>query len=230
MSQINVVIPSYDEYQNLQILVPQIINVLDTNKVDYIISIIDRVSSTDNTPNLAIDYEGKVKIINRYPSDSYGDAVRTGIAQCESQFIIFMDADGSHEPGFLIKLIEQKQNFDFVIASRYIDGGGSINGTILKLMSKIVNLSYRVILNIPAKDVSNSFKLYKTTLLKSLILTCKNFDIIEEIFFKCVRNNKNLKIIELPYYFKERMHGKTKRDLIKFSLSFLSTLIKLRFS
>ncbi len=230
MPQINIVIPSYNEYENLEILVPQIISVLDKSEISYKILLIDRKLSTDCTPKLEKQYPLRVKVINRKPADTYGDAVRTGIEHCDGDYIVFMDADGSHDPEFILKLIEQKHNADFVIASRYVAGGGSFNGPVLKFMSMMVNLSYRVILNIPAKDVSNSFKLYKASIIKPLNLKCSNFDIIEEVFFKAVKLNKNLKVIELPYFFKERLYGKTKRDLVSFSFSFLATLLRLRFS
>lgn len=229
MPALNVVIPAYNEYQNLEILVPQIIETLEKGNIDFSISLIDRVSQTDRTPELE-RLSPKVKVINRSPTDCYGDAVRTGIRASDGEHVLFMDADGSHDPAFILELLEEKEKGEVIIASRYIKGGGSFNGPLLKFLSLLVNLSYRIVLNIPAKDVSNSFKLYKSDVLKSLTLKCNNFDIIEEILHKALRKNKRMTIIEVPYFFKERMHGETKRDLVSFSFSFLATLIRLRFS
>ncbi|MEJ7740624.1 MAG: glycosyltransferase [Chitinophagaceae bacterium] len=229
MSNIDIIIPAYEEYENLQLLLPRIITVLDTAGLDYRVMLMDRVTSTDKTPELQLLHP-KVCVFNRYPTDSYGDAVRHGIRQSEAEYMLFMDADGSHDPEFILRLLEQKKNGEIIIASRYVEGGGSHNGPVLKFMSMLVNLSYRVILQIPAKDVSNSFKLYKSDILKPLLLKCNNFDIIEEILYKTLKVNKKIRIVEIPYFFKERIHGNTKRDLISFSFSFLYTLIRLRLS
>ncbi len=210
-------------------LLPRLLTSLDTTGLDYEILILDRTVSTDLTHTLQ-SLSPKIRIINRSPTDCYGDAVRSGIKHSDGAFILFMDADGSHDPEFIETMLKWRSSSDVVIASRYIQGGGSFNGPLLKLMSLMVNLSYSIILNIPAKDVSNSFKLYNREVLKSLTLRSNNFDIIEEILYKALKNNRNLKIVEIPYFFKERIHGTTKRDLLSFSFSFLITLIRLRLS
>ena len=98
------------------------------------------------------------------------------------------------------------------------------------MMSRILNIIYSLILNIPCKDISNSFKLYKKDQLTKLQLKCTNFDIIEEILFKLYNQNRNLKIKEIPFVFRKRNYGKTKRNLFLFILSFAKTIIKLRFN
>ena len=97
-------------------------------------------------------------------------------------------------------------------------------------MSRVLNFIYSVTLDIKCKDVSNSFKVYKTTQLKSLSLVCNNFDIIEEILYRLSKNNKALTIKEIPYYFRKRLHGQTKRRLLLFIITFIVTLFKLRFN
>lgn len=97
-------------------------------------------------------------------------------------------------------------------------------------MSKVLNIIYSVSLGLNCHDISNSFKLYKTNDLKAIELFSDNFDIIEEILFKLKIRNKSFRILELPYKFKKRIHGKTKRNLFKFILTFITTLYKLRFS
>jgi len=194
MPEVSVIIPAYEEFLNLELLLPKVIKTLDENNIDYSILIIDRVITKDRTAELEL-LNSKIKVINRSPTDTYGDAVRTGIKHSNSPYFVFMDADGSHDPEFIIQLLNLKDKGDVIIASRYVKGGGSFNGPVLQLMSMLVNLSYRIILNIPAKDVSNSFKLYKSSVLKPLFLKCNNFDVIEEILFKALKRNKALKII-----------------------------------
>jgi dolichol-phosphate mannosyltransferase len=97
-------------------------------------------------------------------------------------------------------------------------------------MSRIVNFTYSVVLGLPCKDVSNSFKLYNSTHLKKLTLRCENFDIVEEILFKILKENAKLKVKEIPFTFKQRLYGKTKRNLLLFIFTYIFTIIKLKFS
>ncbi len=140
-----------------------------------------------------------------------------------------MDADGSHSPEFVHYLYGYKDDYDIVMASRYINGGSTDNNGILIFMSHVTNIIYSVVLNLNYKDISNSFKLYRTSLLKERKLKCRNFDIIEEALYKIRKSHKDLKVIEIPYSFKERMFGHTKRKLVRFVISYLVTIVRLRF-
>ena len=222
------VIPAYLEEENLRLILPRISNVLRSMNIEYEILVIDTCEPVDQTRDVCAQYSD-VKYINRAPGNLYGDAVRTAIKEAKARYVLFMDADGSHTPEFIPILFDRRKDHDVVIASRYVNGGGTDNSKTLVMMSKIVNIIYSTVLNIKCKDVSNSYKLYKGDILKNLELYCNNFDIIEELLFKLKRRNKNLKICEVPYIFKARMFGHTKRNLIAFIFSFTFTLLRLRF-
>jgi len=228
MQDLCVVIPAYLEEENLKLILPRISNVLRSMNLEYEILVIDTCETMDQTNNVCAQFLD-VRYINRTPGNLYGDAVRTGIREADAHYVLFMDADGSHTPEFIPVLFNRRIDHDVVIASRYTKGGGTDNSKVLILMSKIVNTIYSAVLNIKCKDVSNSFKLYKGNLLKKVELHCKNFDIVEEMLFKLCRINRNLRICEVPYVFKMRMFGQTKRNLITFVISFAFTLLKLRF-
>ncbi len=115
-----------------------------------------------------------------------------------------------------------------VIGSRYIEGGFTENSPALILMSRILNMTYRIVLGLKFWDVSNSFKLYRAEQLKQLKLHCAHFDIVEEILFKMHRRFK-VNIIEVPITFKKRMFGESKRNLLLFIIEYVFTIIKLRF-
>ena len=97
-----------------------------------------------------------------------------------------------------------------------------------EFLSKTLNLFYSIVLNLNLKDVSNSFKLYETYKLKKLKLVCNHFDIIEEIIFKFKFKFKNAKIVEIPYHFKQRKYGKTKRNFF-IVVAYLFSILRLRF-
>ena len=226
--EISILMPAYSEEINLKKLLPEINAVMKHSGAVYEVLVIDTIKKMDFTEEVC--KVNRVSYINRENGNSYGDAVRTGLKHAKGRYVVFMDSDGSHSPEFIGKLMKYRSENDIVIASRYVDGGGTDNSKILILMSLIVNIVYSKFLGLGCSDVSNSFKLYRAEQLKSLKLFSSNFDIIEEILIKLKRRNNLLKIKEIPHYFKKRMFGKTKRNLMLFSLSYFCTLLKLKFS
>jgi dolichol-phosphate mannosyltransferase len=225
--KLSIIMPCYLEEENLRFLLPRLLKELTTIGDTFEILIIDTMQTMDNTQDVCNEY--KATHIPREGGNSYGDAIRTGIKYALGEYTIFMDADGSHSPEFVHNLYTFKNLYDIVIASRYITGGSTDNNRLLILMSYITNKTYSLVLNLQVKDISNSFKLYKTSFLKELTLKCKNFDIVEEILYKIKKNHQEIKILEIPYSFKERMFGHTKRNLFFFILTYIITIIRLRF-
>jgi len=219
--------PCYLEEENLRLLLPRLVKELTTIGDTFEILIIDTMQPMDNTKDVC--NANKATYILRETGNNYGDAIRTGIKYAQGEYTIFMDADGSHSPEFVHNLYKYKNEYDIVIASRYITGGSTDNNRLLILMSYITNITYSIVLNLHYKDISNSFKLYKTSSLKELTLRCKNFDIVEEILYKIKKYHKEINVLEIPYSFKERMFGHTKRNLFFFILTYIITIIRLRF-
>ncbi len=225
--QLSVILPAYNEEENLRLLVPRIRHACEELTDSFEILIVDTMAPMDGTPELC--EEQQVRYVPRSGGNAYGDAVRTGIGQSMGRSVIFMDADGSHPPHFLADLYRVRDQADIVVASRYVAGGFTENSKILVLMSWFVNIGYRLVLGLKCKDVSNSFKLYPGDALRALQLRCDNFDIVEEILVRIMRANPAFRILEVPFTFKKRMFGQTKRNLLAFIFSYTVTLMRLRF-
>jgi dolichol-phosphate mannosyltransferase len=223
---LSIILPAYSEGENLKEVLPRINKVCKQLLIDFEILVIDTQTPLDDSKSIC----GKHHAIylNRSCDNSYGSAVRTGISNARGKRTLFMDADGSHPPEFIENLVNEDASLDIVIASRYIEGGSTDNKKHLVLMSKLLNITISLLLGIQCKDISNSFKLYNTELLKKVHLTSDNFDIIEELLYKITINNKTIQVKEIPFNFQQRRHGKTKRNLPLFIASYLTTLIKLR--
>jgi dolichol-phosphate mannosyltransferase len=227
MPELSIVLPAYQEEENLRLLLPRIHDSLARLGVRGEIVVVDTMTPLDATADLC--RATGARYVPRAGGNTYGDAVRSGIAAVRAPLVVFMDADGSHPPEWIEKLHAFRDSHDVVIASRYVEQGFTENGATLVLMSRVLNWTYAFVLGIRCKDVSNSFRLYHTAQLKALTLRCNNFDIVEEILFKLVRHNRPLQIKEVPSTFKQRMFGKTKRNLLVFMATYIFTLIKLRF-
>jgi dolichol-phosphate mannosyltransferase len=226
--ELSLIIPAYKEAENLKIILPRINAVLRSLNINSEVLVVDTREPMDDAR--AVCEANQTAYYNREGANNYyGDAIKTAIKKADGKYILFMDADGSHDPEFIKNLYANKQGYDIVAASRYVAGGDNDNGKLSIFMSKMVNKIYSLVLDIKCQDISNSFKLYKATDLKALNLQCDNFDIIEEMMYKIKKKNGALNVKELPFLFKKRMFGNTKRNLLVFMMSYMRTLIKLRF-
>jgi dolichol-phosphate mannosyltransferase len=229
---IEINIPAFDENENLQLLIPQILEEVTRHQnFTFRVKVIVRNDEPQTTLDLLDDLG--VQGIRRQPDNSFGSAISTGIATISrfSTFVIFMDADGSHQPDSIIRLVNEakRSGADIVIASRYINGGKTENSMVLKLMSKILNKIFSLILGIGCKDVSTNFKIYKSDLVRDIELFCKNFDVVEELLLKVkIKSGPNFSFVEIPDHFQQRKFGESKRKLSVFIMSYIVTLAKLR--
>lgn len=225
--ELSVVLPSYQEEENLRNLLPRLLKTLQSLGISYEVLVIDTIDSLDATKEVC--ELNKVRYINRRGGNYFGCAVRTGIEEASGHYVLFMDADGSHPPEFISELFSFANTYEVVIASRYIDKGNTENNFALILMSRIVNWTFSIVLDLPFKDVSNSFKIYRGKQLKSLTLISNNFEIVEEVLVKLRRTYPSMRFKEVPFVFKKRMFGETKRNLFVFIITYVITIFKLRF-
>lgn len=223
---ISIVLPAYQEYENLKRILPIMTETLKNRS--YEIIVVDTISPMDDTKRLC--EENCVKYVLRKGGNSYGDAIRTGIEEANGKYMVIMDADGSHNPIDIIRLYNtiSTEEYDVVIGSRYCCGGNTDNPFILKFMSWALNVTYRILFNLKVKDVSNSFKAYKTEDLKGIPLECSDFDIVEEMIIKLNLKYSPIKVKEIPISFSKRNSGESKRDLRKFIRSYLTTIHRLK--
>lgn len=222
---LSIVIPAYLEEENLRLILPRLQDVITKLGLNGEVLVIDTAEPMDRTSEVCAQHGAKY--INRSGGNMYGAAIRTGLAAAVGRNLIMMDADGSHPPEFIIDLYKHVNEADIVVASRYIKGGATENPATLILLSHILNIIYSVCLGIKCKDVSNSFRLYNADKVRSLKLSCNNFDIVEEILVCASVADRNLKILEIPFIFKKRIFGRTKRNLVLFIFTFCTTLVRL---
>ena len=232
---ISVVMPCYKEADNLKVILPKLKNILSSISDNCEILVVDTIEAMDDTAQVCkdcndLDEPIKIRHIRREGGNLYGDAIRTGINSAIGEYIVIMDADGSHNPKDIVRLYKEchDNTNDVVIGSRYIKGGNTHNSFILKMMSYVLNFTYRVYFGLKVMDVSNSYRIYRSDKLKSIKLESDNFDLVEEILIKLKTKYPNIIIKEIPVYFNKRVYGESKRDLIKFIFSYIATMYRLK--
>ena len=213
--QISIIIPTYNESENIIKILHSIGEILPKNIPTQAIVVDD--NSPDGTGKLVDDYLKNVKkiadytieIIHRKAKDGLGSAILKGIQQAKGDTIVVMDSDFSHPPQIIPKLIEsiKKYQYDIAVASRYINGG-KIQGWSFKrkFMSKFATLIAKKGLGIDTKDPMSGFFAFKRNIIKGLNIDAIGYKILLEILVK----TRDANIKEIPYTFQDRELGDSK--------------------
>ncbi|MCX5713527.1 MAG: polyprenol monophosphomannose synthase [Candidatus Omnitrophica bacterium] len=204
---LTVLIPTFNEAENIAGLLQRIIAVLNNAGVVYEIIVIDD-ASVDSTPLLAentLGVRGRV-IRRRGVKRSLSLSVMDGINAAGGENIIVMDADGSHPPEVLPELIHcLKSGYELVVPSRYVKGGGVKDFPFTRrLISRFACSVGRSVTSI--NDTSSGFFGIKKSCLGGERLSPQGFKIGLEVFVKARYRN----FIEIPYIFENRKKGKSK--------------------
>lgn len=224
-NSMSIVLLAYGEADNLKVFLPRVIKSVEPLQIDYEILVIDAMVAVDISEEICI--ENNATYISQ-EEPGYGGAFRTGIKHASKSFICVLDVDGSHEPEVIPQLYAKiNSGYDMVIGSRYVKGGKTNDGQQSIIMSKLLNNTFRFFLGISAKDISTSFRIYRAEQVKKVALSCRNFDVLEEVVFMQMANKPGFKIGEVPINFNKRLFGESKRNLIPFIISYIKTLLRL---
>jgi dolichol-phosphate mannosyltransferase len=144
--------------------------------------------------------------------------------------LIEMDADFSHNPRFLPSMLSNLEKYDFVIGSRYVEGGGTVNwGLMRKIISRGGSLYARLILGAPIRDFTGGFNGWHRRVLEGINLaTLEAGGYSFQIELKYRAFKKGFKSIEFPILFEDRRVGKSKMSS-KIVIEALRLVPKLRF-
>lgn len=216
-NSVSVLIPSYNEAENIESLLKRISLTLNRENINYEILVIDD-NSQDNTADLAGSIlSGIGRVIKRNASKrSLSLSVLEGIKNAQGNHLIVMDADGSHPPELIPGLLnELNQGCGLVIASRYVKGGSCKNFPLKRrLISKAACLLGRTLTRI--RDNTSGFFCIKKESLAIERLKPYGFKIGLEIFIKADYGSFK----EIPYTFINRKKGKSKLSPVNILLYF----------
>lgn len=222
---ISIILPSFNEEENLKILLPELNSILSSIGADYEIIVVDAKNSSDNSEDVC--KMNNAKYI-RQTDAGYADAFRIGIRESLYELILIVDADNSQDISKIPQMYAEILNgADVVIGSRYTDSGKTDDPPVSVLMSKLLNNTYRILLGFREKDVSTDFRIYKKHMLDGIVTECSDFDVIEETLFLLKRNFPDLIIKEVPIHYRQRAEGVSKRKLLKFIFGYIKLLFRL---
>lgn len=209
-----VVIPTYNERENLEQLVEKIwqhvndlhVLVVDDNSPDGTGKIADELSRKN---------PGKLFVLHRQNKDGLGRAYVEGFKhalQKDYGIILQMDADLSHDPSYLPLFLEELRHASLVLGSRYLHGISVVNWDFKRLMlSKMATKYVRLIIRMPFTDTTGGFKCWRRETLEAVGLEAvfSNGYLFQiEMTFRAYK--KGFKVVEIPIIFVERNLGRSK--------------------
>jgi len=230
MKKTVIVVPTYNEIGNIFQIYEKIFKVVG----DLNLLIVDD-NSPDGTGAAADELakkDDRVSVLHRKGKLGLGSAYIDGMKLAvDSGFdlVVAMDADLSHDPANLPRMLELTKEYDLVIGSRYVKDGGMVNWGVGRFfISRLANFFCKWVLAIKQEDCSGGYKCYRADLLKKIGMDSffsYGYSFQVEILYRALR--KRAKVIEFPIIFVNRHEGESKlsaRELIQFGW----TVLKLR--
>jgi dolichol-phosphate mannosyltransferase len=227
-----IVIPTYCECVNITNIIPAILA-----SGPYEVLVVDD-GSPDGTGDAVSDlsrmYPGRVHLIRRAGKLGLGTAYITGFRwalQRDYTHILEMDADFSHHPAALARLLQASRHADLVIGSRYVPGGRTVNWSPLrKIISRGGSIYARTLLGLPIQDLTSGFKCFRRHVLEWINLdsvTSTGYAFQIELAYRAA--SVGYRIVEVPITFSERSSGESKMSATIF-LEGMTRVLQLRFS
>ena len=213
-SECLVVIPTYNERENIGDMISALQGIGE--QVDILVVDDNSPDGTATLVQQVIQSRSGIYLMHRPGKGGLGSAYKeafTFALQKSWRYICEMDADFSHNPQDIVRLLENcRKGADLTIGSRYIPGGSVVGWSLWRrFVSRAANITAQVLLRSKICDITSGFKCFKRQTLKSIDLDCVTS---EGYIFQVEMNHrarlKGLKIEQVPICFKERRQGKSK--------------------
>ena len=219
MNKLTLVIPAKNESESL----PRVLKELEFLKIKTIVVI----PAKDNLTKLSIQ-NFNCKIIEEQNGRGYGNALRTGINEVETDFFCIFNADGSFDPTYLDNMYDmlEQNNADFIFCSRYEKNAGSDDDTFLTYIgNKIFTFLCNFLFKLKITDVLFTYVMGKSKEYKSLNLKSDDFSFCVELPIKA--KFSNFKLSSLASHERPRIAGVKKVNEFKDGFLILISIIRI---
>lgn len=228
---ISVVIPTFNEEENIEKLLRGIDDALANDGYQREIVVVDD-NSPDGTSELVSKLSREipsVKLICRSQRLGIGSAIVDGMKNSSGKIIVTMDADFSHPPESIPELLAAVKDYDIVVGSRYVKGGG-MNAPFSRIfLSRLLNRVRRLILGLKIRDLTGGFMAIKREVIPSIdTVRGKYGDYAFDLLYKAKK--AGFKIIEAPFTYEWRINGQTKTSILRFGPTYLRSALRIRFN
>jgi len=193
--ELTILVHASDEPEQLPALLPGLKAVLARLAVSHEILVL---ASLAHPGAIALPPNTRIVPVPR----AYGLALAAGIAEARGEFVLTMDADLSHPPDVVEQLWRERTGADIVIASRYVAGGAATVPAYRNISSRLLNALFSRGLDVPIRDVSSGFRLYRAAALREQRITSQDFDVLQQIVVQAFAEGWS--VTEVPFAYASR--------------------------
>ncbi len=230
-NMISVVLPTYNERENIVNLITHIESVLKRKGLKAEIVVVDD-NSPDGTARIVRKLNKKyrnIRVFVRPKKLGIGSAHLFGYQKAKGYIVIAMDTDLSHDPEQIVNMIEKiNEGYDIVAGSRHMKGSYYERKTPETrrkyIASKYGNMLTAFISGVPIHDFTNGFRAIRKDVVKNVKTESTGNSFLMEFIVKA--QNKGYRVTEIPVTFKDRKFGQSKLQLEKESLKYILDLLK----
>jgi dolichol-phosphate mannosyltransferase len=229
---ISVVLPTYNEREGIAELVGEVRAVLRAARLDAEVLVVDDASPDGTARHLEEVFrdDPTVRVHVRRNERGLATAIRRGIEESRGGMVVLMDSDGNHDPALIPLMVRCAQDFDVVIGSRYVLGGGMLTSAFRYWASYAFNVVIRVILGLRIHDNLSGFLAFRRTLLEDLDAD----DIFHGYGDYAIRFlhqvvGRGGRVLEIPTVYRFRKGGESKTRFLTYSGIYLASVLRLRF-
>lgn len=215
----SIIIPAKNENKNLKILLEKIKELYDNQ---YEIIVVDDIKSHDQKINY-VPKNLAVKVIKNLDWNGKGYAIKLGFKEATNNIVVVMDADLSHMPEDLEKILEplKSKKIGIVIGSRAL-GGSDEYTTIRTIGNTLLTGVFNLFFCTSLFDSINGYKAMRRDIVETP-LKCNNMEIEFEILARCLK--MGFKIVEVPSHERVRKYGKAKLNSLEHGFKFLKQIV-----
>lgn len=214
MQKIVVIIPTYNEAQNIAPIIARVREFEPT--VDILVVDDNSPDGTAGVVRSLMQKDSHLSLLSRKGKEGLGKAYLNAFAEVMKdpnvEWIQMLDADFSHDPKYLPSLFAQTTNADVVIGSRYVKGGGTVGWSFWRRwLSRFANAYCRVITGMPLNDTTAGYILMSTSFMKNAYLEdihTRGHAFMMELKYRLWK--KGARIVEIPILLEDRQHGASK--------------------
>ena len=213
----SVLLPTFNERENLPLIVWLIADMFEKQGLDWEIVVVED-SSPDGTLAVAEELQKiytkeRMQILSRKGKLGLGSAYMDGLKLARGAWVVIMDADFSHHPKFLPEMIEKQktEDFDIVTGTRY-QGNGGVFGWDLrrKLTSRVANYLADTLLAPGVSDLTGSFRLYKRAAIDRIMGKMEGMGYVFQMEIVIRARQLGMSVGEVPITFVDRIYGESK--------------------
>ena len=232
--KISVVLATYNESENIIPLIQSIVkNLESSDDKNFEIIVVDD-SSPDGTYDLVVKHYGKdkrIKAIKRLEK-GLATALRRGIEESSGEVVVLMDTDFSHDPSQLPELVSLARMHGVGNGSRFTSGGRFVGKFYRTSVTHMLQIFTRIVLGVPATDFTNGFVAVRRDVLYALDFNRVFYgygDYCIRLFYYIRKvHNGRARILEVPSFYKPRVHGQSKTNEFKTGFKYIVNILKLR--